>query len=140
MKKLMPLVLAMTFLVPTITLAGKGKGGGEGKEMARALKQLNLSEEQKKKLKEMRKANKEKKFESQGELKKLREEMKTKFASDAPESELKAIHAKIKSLRDQKAEARFQKMLTIRSVLTVEQRKKFQELQMGKRKGKKRKK
>ena len=87
----------------------------------------------------MRATQKENKFTEKDKLKELREEMKTKFASDATEAELQATHAKIKELRDKKAESRFKKLLSIRKVLTVEQRKKFQELHMKTRKKDKKK-
>jgi Spy/CpxP family protein refolding chaperone len=136
MKLLMPMILTAVLCLPTLSMAKPkdGKGGG----FEKALKQLELSDAQKKQLKEMRAAHKENKFSQGKELKKLREQMKTQFVSDAPEAELKAIHTKIKSLRDLKAETRFSKLLAIRKILTVEQRKKFQELQMKPKKAKRR--
>lgn len=144
MKSFAVLFLAVAFMAPNVWAESKEKGSrGEGRGgFGKILKQLELTDDQKEALKASRKAhkaeNKDSKTNSREELKGLRNELKAKFASDASESELRSLHTKIKTLRSAKAEKRFGKMMNIRKILTVEQRKKFQELQ-GQRKGSKRK-
>jgi Spy/CpxP family protein refolding chaperone len=135
MKAILSMILLGTLIAPA-TYAnekgeemGKRKGGGFGK----ILKQLNLTDDQKAKLKEFRKANKGNGKIDHSELKKLREEMKSKFATSATESEIRGIQEKIKKLRHSKGDMRFSRVMGIRNILTVEQRKKFQELQQANR-------
>lgn len=131
--KLIKLMMCGVFLMNLNMAFAKGDKKGFMKEV---LSQLNLTEEQKTKLKELRKDKKPKKSDH-GEIKKLREELQAKYASNASESELKSIHNKIKELRNSKIDNRFERMTKIRSVLTLEQRKKFQELMQQKRQSRK---
>ena len=83
---------------------------------------LNLTEEQKTQLAEIRK----KKMES---MKPLREKSKEarksffeKLKSDTSEEDIRKAHSELATLRTQKADARFENMLAVRRVLTPEQR------------------
>ncbi len=129
MKKIMTIILFTTFITP-FAFAGKGMGKGG---FMKILKQLELTDEQKSKLKEIRKAHKEDKGSGKEEIIKLRESMKEKFVSNASEAELRTIHNQMKSFRSERNEKRFSKLMKIRNVLTPEQRKKFQELRMENR-------
>ena len=111
---------------------GKRKGGGMGK----ILKQLDLSEDQKEQLKTIRKDNKKMGKADKGKIKELWGQMKSKFGSDASESEVRALHEQIKNLKMEKMEKRFSRIMKIRTILTVEQRKKFQSLRDERKKGK----
>jgi Spy/CpxP family protein refolding chaperone len=67
--------------------------------------------------------------------------MKGAFKSNANESKLRSIHSKIQSYRNQMSDLRFEKLLKVRSILTAEQRAKFDELKAQmkeKRRGEKR--
>lgn len=96
--------------------------------MKKIMAQLNLSEEQKTQLKEMRKENKKMPKANGKSMKEAREKMKEKFASNAPESELRALHEEISKLKAEKADKRFNRLMKMRNILTLEQRAKFQEL------------
>ncbi len=131
MKKMTPLILTILMLSSfSYAKPGEGRRGG----MMKALKQLNLSDAQKEKLKAARAESKGKKDRSEKkQVRELHQKMKELFASNAPQSELKAVHEKINSFRKQRDEQRFQKLMAVREILTLEQRKKFQEIMDEKR-------
>lgn len=108
-----------------------GKGGPGGGPMA-ILKQLDLSKEQKAKLKEMRRARRDKSQTRQNQLADLREDLHELLAvadrSKAHEDKLRAKHAEIQKLQQENQGNHFESMLEIRSVLTDAQLKKFIEL------------
>lgn len=123
---MMPLILLLgVFLNPIASMAREGKDHGGMKEI---MKQLDLTDEQKEKLKSLREENKKMEKGDKGEIKELWKQMEEKFGTSASESELRTLHDKMKSLRTQKADNRFNRLMKIRNILTVEQRKKFQEL------------
>lgn len=101
---------------------GEGKGKGKFKQM---IQELNLTEEQITKIKEHRKENKGDMKGGREEMKKLREEFQAAFVNGASDSELTSLNGKLKSLKDQKAEARLKKMIFFKNILTKEQRESF---------------
>lgn len=111
------------------------RGGGKG--MGKILKQLDLSDEQKEKLKAHRETNQGNK-ELRKQVKELREKMKASFDSNASDTELRRVHSELKSIRSQIADKRFEKMLFIRSILTTDQWRKLQAMK-EQRKGKRNK-
>lgn len=129
-------VSIMTLIMIFSSLAyGRSQTAPRAVGMMKILQQLDLTDEQKAKVKELRTKKKDK---GQGkanveEVRKLREELKEKYASDASDSEVRKIHDKIDSLRSSKSDVRFERMMELRSILTVEQRKKLQELMNGNR-------
>lgn len=125
LKKLTVLTI-MSLMITNVSWAKKGPRDGGFRKI---LKELNLTQEQKDKLKTMRKANKVDHKKVRAEMKANREKMKAAFTSDASADELKKLHETIKKFKMDKMDQRFNKMLEIRSVLTKEQRVKFQELQ-----------
>lgn len=138
MKKLALMMMVTLFALNTAYAKSERKGKGKG--FGKIFKELGLSDEQKEKIKSFRLEGKKSKAnhkESKEKIKALREKMKASFASSASESELKALHTELTGLRSQQNNERFEKMLKIRSVLTPEQRVKFQELKGNKREGKK---
>lgn len=134
MSKLPVFVLLSLFLINPQTSFAKKEGKGHMKEI---LSQLNLSDEQKEQLKAARKENKKLGKGQKEEIKKLWQQMKDKFGTAASESEMRSLHNKLMSLKSEKREKRFNRIMKIRNILNVEQRKKFQQLRMAKRKGKK---
>ncbi len=116
---------------------GGGKGGeGKGKFM-KFMKELNLTEEQIKKLKEHRKANKDKPKGNRGEMKAYRDEMSKAFINGASDSELKAINQRMQTAQQQMNERRLEKMIFFKNLLTKEQRQKFMDKRKsGKGRGK----
>ncbi len=122
----------MLLLVNASTTIAKGKGKGKHR-IEKMNQELGLSDEQFLKLKEFRKANKNKRG-GRGEMKALREEMKNAFISNQPDSKLKEIHQKIVSKMSEKGEMRFNKMIFMKNLLNDEQRQTFMEMR-EKRKG-----
>jgi len=103
--------------------ARRDRGGhGHGDYM---FKKLDLTKEQKEKLADLRKNQKGDIKETVKKMRSLREKAKTAFEGTASDSELKAIHQEMKTLRSEIEDQRFQRILAIRSILTPEQRKKF---------------
>lgn len=142
MNKLMISSFLMLLLTSHAYAFGGGKQKGQHGErgFAKILKQLDLSDDQKQKLKEFRKEKKEDRKSHKGDMKAMHEKMKQAFISGKSEAELKTLHNEIKAQKIEKMDKRFEHMMKIRSVLTQEQRAKFFELQhsmRGKHRGKK---
>lgn len=106
--------------------AGPGRGGEEkGGGIGKIIRELNLSPEQKEKLKTIRKSHREsikplldQKAEA---VKKLHESMK---ANAAPEV-LRTSQKTVSELNKKISEALFENILAVREILTPEQRSKF---------------
>lgn len=132
------------FLVLLLSTAGlqsfAERSGGEGRMGMKMLKELNLTDDQKEKIKAIRQKHKGDKGEREHygkKIKELKKQMKEKLGSSASSDEIKALRSEIKALKEKKKARRakkFDKMLEIREVLTVEQRKKFQELRQQRKK------
>ncbi|NQY99683.1 MAG: Spy/CpxP family protein refolding chaperone [Bdellovibrionales bacterium] len=127
------LPILMVFFLMTPAPVAYAQPGGKKGVMRKVLKELNLSDEQKSSLKEMRKANKGQMKELRQQKKAARLELKEAMGSDASESKLRALHTKLQELRKETATKRFENLLKIRKVLTPKQRKKFVELRASKR-------
>ncbi len=127
----------ITVMIMSLSLNAMSAGKERGKHRKMGImKELDLSAEQRKELKEFRKSSKESKKTTRAEIKSLREQMKKSFQSNASESSLKSMHEKLKTLRSNMADFRFNKMLKIRSILTPDQRAKFYELRSKRKKQK----
>ena len=138
MKNSMIMVLLLAFTTSgAFAFGGGGKKGKGGKgQFKQILKQLELTDEQKDKLKSIRKENKDKYRMTKGEMKELHEKLEDGFSSNSSESELQGLHTKIKEIRIKKMDKRFNRMMSIRSVLNETQRKRFFELHKSMRKNK----
>jgi Spy/CpxP family protein refolding chaperone len=125
--------LMLVFILSLSSSAlAQGKRGG-GKRIGKILKQLDLSAEQKEQFKKFRQASKSDRKSKRTEVKSLRAEMKKSFQTNASDSSLKSLHQKLKALRGEMADFRFNKMLKIRSILTSDQRTKFYQLRADQR-------
>ena len=82
-----------------------------------------------------RKENKGKYKTNKGEGKKLHSELQEAFKSNASDSTLTDLHNKIKTVRNTRMDRKFNKMMSIRSVLNETQRKNFFELHQEMKKG-----
>ena len=115
--------------------SGFAKGHRGHKLRAEAMKQLDLSEDQKVALEKL-KANKGSLGkELRAKKKALRKQMHEAMASDASDSDLRKLHEQKLSLKTQMANNRFEKMLAVRKILTPEQRVKFHKF-ISERRGK----
>jgi Spy/CpxP family protein refolding chaperone len=117
------LILFMTLFAFSNSYSREGKG-----EMRKILQQLDLSEEQRSQLKEVRKDRPKQGQGDRQKMKELRGLMKAKFASDASEADLRNLHTQLKTMKVEKQEKRFNSLMKIRNILTLEQRVRFQEL------------
>lgn len=102
--------------------------GQKRKDKGRILQELNLSDQQKQQLEEI-------KQKYQGQIQPLRENMKsfhkdlqTLMAGTASTNEIRAKHQQLDGLRQQMGNLRFESMLEMREILTPEQRSKFAQL------------
>ncbi len=116
-------------LISQPSLAKPGKG-----HFKRMMKKLELTAEQKEKMKELRKNNPDMKA-KRAEMREVRKKFKEALGSDASKVELTKLHNELQSKKTEIAKIRFEKMLSIREILTPEQRKLFQE--MRQKRGKK---
>lgn len=123
------IILAMILSVSTQAFA---KGGG-----FKFLDDLNLTEEQLVKIKEYRKAHKQKRKDIKGDKKAQQEKMKQLFIDGASDSEMKKLHGEITNHRNVNADLRLEKMIFMKNTLTKEQRKTFMEKREGKKKNRK---
>ncbi len=111
---------------------------GEKKRFKRLVKELDLTEEQVKKLwKKRRKRRKVKGREVVESLKVLRKKMKESFLNNASNKELQNLHKKIKKTRNKLMDMRFKRMMDLKGILNKEQRKKFIELKKNRQRSKK---
>ena len=97
--------------------------------VAPSFQKLDLSDEQKNSLKELRSGDKETHKALREKAKAARKKMAEAFKNDASESILRSSYSDLKSIRSQLADSRFEKKLAIRKILTTEQRKKFNKMQ-----------
>jgi Spy/CpxP family protein refolding chaperone len=104
-------------------------GGGFGRGGLRALGQLGLTVEQKSKLAELRKSQKANFGALREKSKVARREFQAKLQSDASDEDLRTAHASLQSVMKELGEARFERVLAIRKILTPEQRTKFKAMQ-----------
>lgn len=127
-KKLMTLIL-LGFLISPLALGGKGelkerRGGGHFKKV---IEELNLSEEQVKKIKEHRKENKGKLKPLREEAKSLREELQKAFVNGASDGEMNSLNSRLQEVRGKLQEHRYSKMVFFKNILNKEQREKWNE-------------
>lgn len=101
--------------------AGEGPAHG----FKEALKSLNLSDEQKSKIKELRKSGKEAHKELRTSLQEGRKAMEELMKSEAKTDAILLKFDSLQTLRNKMDRARFEMMLSVREILTPEQRQKF---------------
>ncbi|SMF63343.1 Spy/CpxP family protein refolding chaperone [Pseudobacteriovorax antillogorgiicola] len=118
--------ILMTALVaaPSLSMAR----GGHHKHWKEMMSQLDLSEEQRTKIKDIRQSSRDEHKETRKTLKETRRSFEELLGSDAAESEIRKAHETLQGLKAKMAEKRFENMMAIRAILTPEQRKKFHEL------------
>jgi Spy/CpxP family protein refolding chaperone len=111
----------------------KGMGGPMfGKGPHKALEGLDLTAEQKTKIDELRKGNRDKLKELREAMRAKHEELAALLTGDGSADKARAVHGEAQSIRQKMDDLHFESMLAIREILTPEQRKKFGEA-MGRR-------
>ncbi len=108
---------------------GKNKGGKDG-----IFKQLDLSEDQRKELKEIRSSRKDKMKSLREEKRNSREAFQQAMESGSSDSKLKSLHSKMLSAEESFKSYKFETMLKTRGILTSSQKSKFNELKSQMRK------
>ncbi|MBI2070946.1 MAG: periplasmic heavy metal sensor [Elusimicrobia bacterium] len=123
--------------------AEDGHGGRNNKEhwrgrFDRMKKELNLTDEQDKKLKEHRKTHRKKAEALHEERRMKKEALRGELEkSEMDKGKIQSIHGELKSIDGKLADHRLEGILAVSEILTPEQRKKFHE-KMRAKKGKKR--
>ena len=117
--------LVFCFLaLPSIAVAK----GGHKKKWREMIEQLDLTEDQKSQLKEIRQSLKGTRREQRSTLKNKRDILENLLRDDAPESEIRKAHNELQTIKQALMLQRFEKMMSIRAILNAEQRQKFHEL------------
>ncbi len=121
--------LTAAFAVFLMLAPGQAGAGDEhGLYSMKALEQLDLSDEQRAKLKAIREAAKTDREADWSAIRELRSDLREKLASDASDDELRKMYTTLEEKRSEKHTRKFERMLEVRSVLTKEQRQKLIEL------------
>lgn len=98
-------------------------------------KELNLSEEQKEKLKEIKKTDREDLQALRQSKRELRKQLQEAMKSGTSDEELRKLNNELRQAEAEFKELKFEKILKIRAILNKEQREKFNELKSRKWKG-----
>lgn len=137
--KLCSLLAAVLFVGISVAQAGPGRhgqgedggrdgrDGRDGRKMMKMMKELDLSAEQKEKLKTERQKNQATMKALRDSQKAAREKLRAGFQSNASNEELKNLHKEVQTSMTALMDARFSNMLSIREILTPEQRAKFKD-------------
>lgn len=114
---------ALLLAIPTLSsVAHAGEGGRAG--FFKKIRELDLSAEQKTKLKEIRKKYREQNKKMREEARTAREKLIEVAQTSAPNSELQSLFAAAQEKHQAAAKQAFTEALEIRDLLTPEQRKK----------------
>lgn len=123
-------LIALFSLTPDFAQArGPQSEGGERQHHRRGkgfMKKLDLSEEQRSKVKEIRQAGKAKRQELRAKVNEAQEAFQAAQKSDASRSEILSKFDELSALKAQMGRLRIEGMLDIREILTPEQRAKAQ--------------
>lgn len=97
-------------------------------------KELNLTADQKEKLKKLREDGKGDRKEAREEMKKQGKAFREKMGTQASDDELRKEFTALQGKRAELAKSHFEHMLKVRAIFTPEQRKKFAEVMENKMK------
>ncbi len=113
---------------------GKGRKGQKGQQMKKIMEQLDLTDEQKTQITELREKCMASQKETQDALKEAHKSFRQAMDNiSSTDEDLKKMHASVEELKAKLSTARFEQALQIRAVLTDEQKTKFNELQKSMR-------
>lgn len=134
-KQILALVPLLFALGVSSAHARPGGGHHGGPKLHKLMKQLELTQEQKEKIKADREKRKPEMKAARERAKAAREKLREAFKQNLPAEQLRALKTEAQAAQAAIADARFEGMLAIREVLTPEQRAKFNQWQ-EKRQGK----
>ena len=95
------------------------------RHLAKMTKELNLTAEQQEKIKKLHEAAKDEMKSKKEAMKKAAEEFEASLQGSETGEKIRAQFSKLQSAQDEFAKARLEKILSVREVLTPEQRKNF---------------
>ena len=121
MKLLMGTIAALAILMVGTPSEARDRKGAH-KHMKKVLKQLNLSDGQKEKLKELKKGGKQERKAFRKKTKEAKKAFHQALKSNSDEGEIKSRFETFHQLRSDKMRKRFDHMMQIWSVLNPEQR------------------
>lgn len=91
-------------------------------------RRLGLDKDQQARIKEIRQQSRDEVKTKKASLKEAREKLKTAMKSNASDQELETLFEQTLTLQQEMSRLRFKKMISVRAVLTPEQREKFNAL------------
>ncbi len=100
----------------------------QGDRRQRWIEKLNLSQEQKNQIAEIREKYRDRMSPLREKYKSARQELRTMLNGTARDSQIRAKHREVVRLRQQLENLRFDSTLEMRNVMTVEQRQEFAKL------------
>lgn len=100
----------------------------QGRGQFKLMEQLNLSQDQKQKLKDIQSQYKDTISQRKQAVRQATKELRDMMAGDAKVEDIRTKHKQVQGLRQQLEESTFDSMLAMREVLTSEQRKRFAQL------------
>ena len=106
---------------------GENRRGEQGQKLERLLSQLDLTPEQAEQIEAIQEQSRSNAAELKEQLQTQRQEMRSLLASDATAEEIRLEHQETEIIAQQLSSDRFETMLQIREVLTLEQRAKMAE-------------
>lgn len=128
MKNLIVYLVIALLITPSAFARKRGRHGDDGEGRHKIFKELDLSADQKVKLKEIRSSKKEKMRSLKDEKRASKKAFKEALQSGSSDSELRKLHKKMLSSHQNFKTQRFEAMLETRAILNDEQKKKFNEL------------
>ena len=105
-----------------------GRKGNRGSNIDRLMQNIDLSDEQSQQIEAIEEESKAATDEIKQQVRSQHEEMRALMASDASVEEIRSQYQEAQALRQQMSDNRFETMLEIREVLTLEQRSQIAEL------------
>lgn len=123
-----PLVIALSLAHPAFAKPGYPGTGGKGgrNHMGEMFKQLDLTPEQRTKIKELRQASREKMNSTRQAVATAHDNLRNGAAkADATPENLRVLHEDVIKAMSEMMRLRFEEMLSIRAILTPDQRAKF---------------
>lgn len=121
MRSLLALALCVCFSSTPEAIA-KGDRLGKGLGLKKVLGELNLSEEQKKKIKNLKKTYKDNGKDLKKQVKAARNALAEGWKSQADDKKMKDLHEAFHKATAKKINHRFESMLAVRNLLTKEQK------------------
>lgn len=134
MNRMIVYVVLSFFVVSPVVVAKGDKG-----HWRKVMKELNLTSDQKQRIKQISKSHRAQMKEKRQAIKVAQEEFNQQLRSDAKDDVIREAFTKLEALKSDMALSRFEQMMLIRQVLLPEQRAQFHDLR-GKnhRRGKRR--